>query len=108
VSSKVVGRLDGTRDFERAYRRCAGIGITVSVIARVRNIRGCAPDLPPKVSATCSEVLSRHVLFEIESIYRLYFNLYVPELQRVGRVVEFLTRHRGFRDCLHGARRTDE
>jgi len=30
-------------------------------------------------------VLSRHVLFEIESIDRLYLNLYVPELQRVLR-----------------------
>jgi hypothetical protein len=33
---------------------------------------------------TAGEVLSRHVLFEIESIDRLYFNLYVPELQRVS------------------------
>ncbi len=43
-----------------------------------------------------ADVLSRHVLFEIESIDRLYLNLYVPELQRVGQVVGFLTRHRGF------------
>ena len=45
---------------------------------------------------TAAEVLSQHVLFEIESIDRLYLNLYVPELQRVGQVVGFLTRHRGF------------
>ena len=37
-----------------------------------------------------------HVVFEIESIDRLYLNLYVPELQRVGQVVGFLTRHLGF------------
>lgn len=107
MSSKVVGRLDGIRDFDVLIVDVQDRDHRVGD-CRVRNIRGCAPDLPPKVSATCSEVLSRHVLFEIESIYRLYFNLYVPKLQRVGRVVEFLTRHRGFRDCLHGARRTDE
>src|SRR5215204_4752175 len=45
---------------------------------------------------TAAEVLARHVLFEIESIDRLYLNLYVPELQRVGQVVGFLTRHLGF------------
>src|SRR4051795_7188522 len=45
---------------------------------------------------TAADVLSRHVVFEIESIDRLYFNLYVPELQRVGQVVGFLTRHLGF------------
>jgi hypothetical protein len=45
---------------------------------------------------TAADVLSRHVRFEIESIDRLYLNLYVPELQRVGQVVGFLTRHRGF------------
>ena len=44
---------------------------------------------------TAADVLSRHVVFEIESIDRLYLNLYVPELQRVGQVVGFLTRHLG-------------
>ncbi len=45
---------------------------------------------------TAADVLSRHVVFEVESIDRLYRNVYVPELQRVGQVVGFLTRHRGF------------
>jgi hypothetical protein len=45
---------------------------------------------------TAADVLSRHVVFEIESVDRLYLNLYVPELQRVGQVVGFLTRHLGF------------
>ncbi|MGH3934948.1 MAG: hypothetical protein ACRDS1_08240 [Pseudonocardiaceae bacterium] len=45
---------------------------------------------------TAADVLSRHVVFEIESIDRLYLNVYVPELQRVGQVVGFLTRHWGF------------
>jgi hypothetical protein len=45
---------------------------------------------------SAADVLSRHVEFEIESIDRLYLNLYVPELQRVGQVVGYLTRHLGF------------
>src|SRR4051794_22912265 len=45
---------------------------------------------------TAADVLARHVLFEIELIDRLYLNLYVPELQRVGEVVGLLTRHPGF------------
>lgn len=45
---------------------------------------------------TAADVLARHVVFEVESIDRLYLNLYVPELQRVGQVVGFLTRHLGF------------
>jgi hypothetical protein len=48
------------------------------------------------IPRTAADVLARHVLFEIESIDRLYLNLYVPELQRVGQVVGFLTRHLGF------------
>jgi hypothetical protein len=45
---------------------------------------------------TAADVLSEHVVFEVESIDRMYLNVYVPELQRVGQVVGFLTRHRGF------------
>jgi hypothetical protein len=45
---------------------------------------------------SAGDVLAEHVVFEVESIDRLYLNVYVPELQRVGQVVGFLTRHRGF------------
>jgi hypothetical protein len=41
---------------------------------------------------TAADVLTEDVVFEVESIDRLYLNVYVPELQCVG----FLTRHRGF------------
>src|SRR4051812_34057408 len=51
---------------------------------------------PPR---TAAEVLSRHVLFEIESIDRLYLNIYDPELQRIGQVVGLLTRHRGYQSA---------
>jgi hypothetical protein len=45
---------------------------------------------------SAGDVLTEHVVFEVESIDRMYLNVYVPELQRVGQVVGFLTRHRGF------------
>jgi hypothetical protein len=45
---------------------------------------------------SAGDVLAEHVVFEVESIDRMYLNVYVPELQRVGQVVGFLTRHRGF------------
>ena len=40
-------------------------------------------------------VVSRHVLFEIESIDRMYLNLYVPQLQRVEGVMGFIHGHLG-------------
>ena len=43
---------------------------------------------------SAGDVLAEHVVFEVESIDRMYLNVYVPELQRVGQVVGFLTRHR--------------
>ena len=37
-----------------------------------------------------ADVVARHVLFEVESIDRLYCNLYVPQLQRVQGVLGFI------------------
>ena len=42
-----------------------------------------------------SEVLTDHVEFEVECIDRMYLNVFVPQLQRTGQVVGFLTRQRG-------------
>ena len=42
-----------------------------------------------------ADVLSCHVAFEIESIDRMYLNLYVPKLQRVEGVVGFIHGHLG-------------
>ena len=44
---------------------------------------------------TVADVLSEHVAFELECIDRMYLNVYVPQLQRVGDVVGFLLRHLG-------------
>ena len=42
-----------------------------------------------------ADVVSRHVAFEIESIDRMYLNLYVPQLQRVEGVLGFIHGHLG-------------
>jgi hypothetical protein len=47
--------------------------------------------------ATAAEVLSGHVVFEIESIDRLYLNLYQPRLQTGAGIAVFFVGHRGNR-----------
>jgi hypothetical protein len=42
-----------------------------------------------------ADVVARHVLFEIESIDRMYCNLYVPQLQRVEGLPGFILGHLG-------------
>jgi hypothetical protein len=43
-----------------------------------------------------ADVLSRHVRFEIESIDRMYLNVYQPRLQHTGGAAQFFTSRRGF------------
>jgi hypothetical protein len=47
--------------------------------------------------ATAAEVLAGHVLFEIESIDRMYLNLYQPRLQHGAGIAAFFVGHRGHR-----------
>ena len=44
---------------------------------------------------SAADVLSRHVVFELECIDRVYCNLYVPKLQRDLGVVGFIREHMG-------------
>jgi hypothetical protein len=44
---------------------------------------------------TVADVLSDHVVFEIESIDRMYLNIYQPRLQYGGGVQGFFVGHRG-------------
>jgi hypothetical protein len=44
-----------------------------------------------------ADVLDRHVTFEIESIDRMYCNVYQPRLQHAGGVASFFQAHRGHR-----------
>jgi hypothetical protein len=44
---------------------------------------------------SAGDVLSDHVVFELESIDRMYLNLYVPQLQRVEGVLGFIHGHLG-------------
>ena len=50
-----------------------------------------------KVAHSVCEVLRDHVVLENESIDRMYLNVYVPQLQRVGGVVWYLRGHLGQR-----------
>lgn len=50
-----------------------------------------------KVPQSVCEVLREHVVLESESIDRMYLNVFVPQLQRVGGVVWFLKGHMGQR-----------
>jgi hypothetical protein len=44
---------------------------------------------------TTADVLSDHVLFEVESVDRMYLNVYQPNLQYGGGVSAFFVGHRG-------------
>ena len=47
------------------------------------------------IPQTATEVLRNHVELEVESIDRMYLNVYVPQLQYAGGVVSFFRHHRG-------------
>ena len=47
------------------------------------------------VPRSVADVLADHVTLEVESIDRMYCNLYVPQLQYVNGVVQFFRGHRG-------------
>jgi hypothetical protein len=50
-----------------------------------------------KVAHSVCEVLRDHVMLQYESIDRMYLNVYVPQLQRIGGVVWYLRGHLGQR-----------
>jgi len=47
------------------------------------------------LSRNVSEIIREHVTFEVESIDRMYLNVYQPQLQRELGVVGFFRHHRG-------------
>jgi hypothetical protein len=57
-----------------------------------------------------ADVIAHHVVWELESIDRMYCNVYVPQLQREGGVVHFFRHHRGYPFAssvlIHRARRS--
>src|SRR5215469_2754288 len=53
------------------------------------------PEPSMTLPRTVADVLSDHVVFELESIDRMYCNLYVPQLQRVEGVLGFIHGHLG-------------
>ena len=44
-----------------------------------------------------AELIREHVTLEMECVDRLYLNGYIPTLQDSGKLVYFLTKHRGHR-----------
>ena len=48
-----------------------------------------------KLRTTVASVINQHVTLELESIDRLYLNIFVPQLQREGGVAAFFRVHRG-------------
>jgi len=51
--------------------------------------------LKPGIPRSAAEVLSDHVVLELEGIDRMYLNVYVPLLQAVEGVLKFIRIHRG-------------
>ena len=47
------------------------------------------------IAQTVTEVLREHVTLTVESIDRMYLNVYVPQLQHERGVVAFFRQHRG-------------
>ncbi len=47
------------------------------------------------IPQTVTEVLRKHVTLEVESIDRMYLNVYVPQLQHERGVVAYFRYHRG-------------
>jgi len=54
------------------------------------------PEPRVKLPQSVAETLRSHVTLEVESIDRMYLNVYVPQLQREGGVVTFFRAHRGY------------
>jgi hypothetical protein len=48
-----------------------------------------------RVAQSVAEILSKHVVLEVEGIDRMYLNVYVPRLQIVEGVLGFLKKHLG-------------
>ena len=48
-----------------------------------------------RVAHSVAEILSKHVVLEVEGIDRMYLNVYVPRLQIIEGVLSFLKNHFG-------------
>jgi hypothetical protein len=57
---------------------------------------GTEPEVEMGVPLSIAEILDEHVVLELESIDRMYLNLYVPRLQYAKGVVGYLRYHCGY------------
>ena len=59
------------------------------------------------VARTVADVLTEHVVFDVECIDRMYLNVYQPKLQYAAGLVGYVQRQLGLPDRLDGAARAD-
>jgi hypothetical protein len=71
--------------------------VTWTAWSGYRSQRTGGPPTEPNVNLphSVAEILQNHVTLQLESIDRMYLNLYVPSLQYEGGVVKFFRGHRG-------------
>ena|SRR6266704_2432476 len=60
------------------------------------------------VPRSVADVLDEHVTLKVESIDRMYCNVYVPTLQHVNGVVWFFRGHRGELSAPHATHRHEQ
>jgi hypothetical protein len=70
--------------------------VTWTAWSGYRSRRTGGPPTEPNVnlSHSVADILQSHVTFQLESIDRMYLNVYVPSLQYAGGVVKFFHGHR--------------
>src|SRR5918997_2898743 len=66
------------------------------------------PEPTMTVARSVADVLDEHVVFEVESIDRMYLNVWQPRLAYGGGVSGFFVGHRGHEYCLHGVDGPDD
>ena len=71
--------------------------VTWTAQSGYRSRKTCGPPTESNVnlSHSVAEILQNHVTFQLESIDRMYLNLYMPSLQCEGGVVKFFHGHWG-------------
>lgn len=64
--------------------------------SRPQRPRASAPESGKNIPRSVAAVLREHVVLEVESIDRMYLNVYVPRLQKENWVAAFFRFHRGY------------
>src|SRR6476661_2655565 len=87
-----LGRVGG---FRSRGRRCPFGPVMDRAVAVVGCVSRPRPEPVMTLPRTVAEVLTDHVVFEIECIDRMYCNVYVPQLQHAGGLIGYIQRQLG-------------